>query len=78
MRDVIEDVQRAGIEVRMCRVNGPVHDALVESLIFGLVGAQHFYDTVPAAKKGRAPDGLPARSPACSRSLSARSCSPAG
>ena len=26
LRDLVEDVQRAGIEVRMCRVKGPVHD----------------------------------------------------
>jgi hypothetical protein len=43
----------------MCRVKGPVHDALIESLIVDLVGVEHVYDTVPAAKEGRAPDGLP-------------------
>ena len=43
----------------MCRVKGPVHDALLESGLVDLVGAQHFYDSVRAAKKGRAPDGLP-------------------
>ena len=43
----------------MCRVKGPVHDALVESGLVDVVGAQHFYDSVRAAKKGRAPDGLP-------------------
>jgi MFS superfamily sulfate permease-like transporter len=59
LRDVTEHVQRAGIEVRMCRVMGPVHDALLESGLVDLVGAAHFYDSVRAAKKGRAPDGLP-------------------
>jgi SulP family sulfate permease len=59
LRDLVEDAQRAGIEVRMCRVKGPVHDALLESALVDLVGAQHFYDSVRAAKKGRAPDGLP-------------------
>ena len=43
----------------MCRVKGPVHDALLESGLVDLVGAPHFYDSVRAAKKGRAPDGLP-------------------
>ena len=59
LRDLVEDSQRAGIEVRMCRVKGPVHDALLESGLVDLVGVQHFYDSVRAAKKGRAPDGLP-------------------
>ena len=43
----------------MCRVKGPVHDALLECGLVDLVGVQHFYDSVRAAKKGRAPDGLP-------------------
>ena len=43
----------------MCRVKGPVHDALLESGLVDLIGAPHFYDSVRAAKKGRAPDGLP-------------------
>ena len=59
LRDLVEEVQRRGIEVRMCRVKGPVHDALVESGLVDVVGVQHFYDSVRAAKKGRAPDGLP-------------------
>jgi sulfate permease, SulP family len=59
LRDLVEDVQRAGIEVRMCRVKGPVHDALLESGLADLVGVQHFYDSVRAAKKGQPPDGLP-------------------
>ncbi len=59
VRDLTEQVQRAGIEVRMCRVKGPVHDALLESGLVDLIGAPHFYDSVRAAKKGRAPDGLP-------------------
>lgn len=33
LRDLVEDVQRAGIELRMCRVKGPVHDALVEKRV---------------------------------------------
>ena len=45
----------------MCRVKGPVHDALLESGVGGPRRARsHFYDSVKAAKKGRAPDGLPA------------------
>jgi SulP family sulfate permease len=59
MRDLVEDVQRAHIEVRMCRVKGPVHDALVDGGLVDLIGVEHFYDSVRAAKKGRAPDGLP-------------------
>ena len=59
LRDLVEEVQRGGTEVRMCRVKGPVHDALVESGLVDVVGVQHFYDSVRAAKKGRAPDGLP-------------------
>ena len=43
----------------MCRVKGPVHDALLECGLVDLVGVQHFYDSVRAAKKGQAPDGLP-------------------
>ena len=43
----------------MCRVKGPVHDALLESGLADLVGVQHFYDSVRAAKKGQPPDGLP-------------------
>jgi hypothetical protein len=43
----------------MCRVKGPVHDALLESRLVDLVGPEHFYDSVKAAKKGRMPDGLP-------------------
>ena len=59
LRALVVDVQRAGVEVRLCRVKGPVHDALVENGLVDVVGAQHFYDSVRAAKKGRAPDGLP-------------------
>ena len=59
LRDLIDDVQRRGVELRMCRVKGPVHDALLESHIVELIGPEHFYDSVRAAKKGRAPDGLP-------------------
>ena len=59
LRDLTQQVQRAGIELRMCRVKGPVHDALLESGLVDLIGAPHFYDSVRAAKKGRAPDGLP-------------------
>ena len=60
LRDLIDSVQRRGIEIRMCRVKGPVHDALLESGVADLVGPRHFYDSVKAAKKGLAPDGLPA------------------
>ncbi|HSD81244.1 MAG TPA: SulP family inorganic anion transporter [Solirubrobacteraceae bacterium] len=59
LRELIESVQRRGIELRMCRVKGPVHDALLENGLVELVGARHFYDSVRAAKKGLAPDGLP-------------------
>jgi SulP family sulfate permease len=60
LREVVEELQDRGIEVRMCRVKGPVHDALLESGVVALVGPEHFYDSVKAAKKGLAPDGLPA------------------
>jgi SulP family sulfate permease len=59
LREVVEELQDRGIEVRMCRVKGPVHDALLDSGLVDLVGAAHFYDSVKAAKKGLAPDGLP-------------------
>ena len=59
LRDLTESIQAAGIEVRMCRVKGPVHDALLESGLVDAIGPRHFYDTVRAAKKGSAPDGLP-------------------
>ena len=36
-----------------------MHDALLESHIVDLIGPQHFYDSVRAAKKGLKPDGLP-------------------
>lgn len=57
---LIEELHRRGIEVRMCRVKGPVHDAFISSGIVDLVGPEHFYDSVKAAKKGASPDGLPA------------------
>ena len=47
------------LEVRMCRVKGLGHDALVESGLVDVVGVQHLYDTVPAAKTDRPPDALP-------------------
>ena len=59
LRDLITDVQRRGVELRICRVKGPVHDALLESHIVDLIGPEHFYDSVRAAKKGLRPDGLP-------------------
>jgi sulfate permease, SulP family len=59
LRDLITDVQLRGVELRMCRVKGPVHDALLESHTVDLVGPEHFYDSVRAAKKGLTPDGLP-------------------
>jgi SulP family sulfate permease len=59
LREVVEELQDRGIEVRMCRVKGPVHDALVDSGLVALIGPEHFYDSVKAAKKGLAPDGLP-------------------
>ena len=59
LRDLIAEVHGRGVELRMCRVKGPVHDALLESHVVDLVGPQHFYDSVRAAKKGIKPDGLP-------------------
>jgi hypothetical protein len=40
-------------------VKGPVHDALQEAGVVELIGPDHFFDSVKAAKKGRHPDGLP-------------------
>jgi MFS superfamily sulfate permease-like transporter len=40
LRDLITDVQLRGAEPRMCRVKGPVHDALLESHIVDLVWAR--------------------------------------
>ena len=45
VRDLVDDLQRAGIEVRMCRVKGRVHDALLEAGLVDRVGVQHFYDS---------------------------------
>jgi SulP family sulfate permease len=59
LRELITDIHHRGVELRMCRVKGPVHDALLESHIVDLVGPEHFYDSVRAAKKGLQPDGLP-------------------
>jgi SulP family sulfate permease len=59
LQDLILDLRDRRVELRMCRVKGPVHDALLESHIVELVGPEHFYDSVRAAKKGLAPDGLP-------------------
>ena len=43
----------------MCRVKGPVHDALTSYGVVALIGPEHFYDSVKAARKGTRPDGLP-------------------
>lgn len=59
LRALVHDVHLRGVELRMCRVKGPVHDALLESRIVDLIGPEHFYDSVRAAKKGLKPDGLP-------------------
>ena len=59
LADLVTDLQEAGVEVRFCRVKGPVHDAFAAFGIVDLVGPQHFYDSVRAAKKGLEPDGLP-------------------
>ena len=56
---LIWELRNRGVEVRMCRVKGPVHDALTSSGVVDLVGPEHFYDSVKAAKKGARPDGLP-------------------
>ncbi len=57
--DLVNDLHEAGVEVRFCRVKGPVHDAFSAFGIVDLVGSQNFYDSVRAAKKGLEPDGLP-------------------
>ena len=59
LADLVNDLHEAGVEVRFCRVKGPVHDAFTAFGIVDLVGPQHFYDSVRAAKKGLEPDGLP-------------------
>ena len=57
--DLVRDLRERDVELRMCRVKGPVHDALVTSGVVELIGPEHFYDSVKAARKGAAPDGLP-------------------
>ncbi len=57
--DLVGELRERDIELRMCRVKGPVHDALQESGVVTLIGPERFYDSVKAAKKGRPPDGLP-------------------
>lgn len=57
--DLVGDLGERDVALRMCRVKGPVHDALTQSGVVALIGPEHFYDSVKAAKKGRAPDGLP-------------------
>ena len=59
LRDLVEEVQRAGIEVRMCRVKGPVHDALIESGLVDVVGAQHFYDRCAPPRRDVRPTACP-------------------
>lgn len=59
LTDLVGELRARGIELRMCRVKGPVHDALADSGVVTLIGPEHFYDSVKAAKKGAAPDGLP-------------------
>jgi sulfate permease, SulP family len=57
--DLVRDLRERGVQLRMCRVKGPVHDALTTSGVVDLIGPEHFYDSVKAARKGGAPDGLP-------------------
>jgi len=57
--DLVRDLRERDVELRMCRVKGPVHDALTTSGVVDLIGPEHFYDSVKAARKGAAPDGLP-------------------
>ncbi len=57
--DLVGDLRERGVLVRMCRVKGPVHDALQAAGVVELIGPDHFFDSVKAAKKGRHPDGLP-------------------
>ncbi len=59
LTDLVGELHGRGIQVRMCRVKGPVHDALTESGVVDLIGPENFYDSVKAAKKGGKPDGLP-------------------
>ena len=59
LRDLVEDVQRAGIELRMCRAKGPVHYALVESGLVDLVGVEHFYDSVRLPRGAGRPTACP-------------------
>ena len=57
--DLVGELRERDVELRMCRVKGPVHDALTEEGVVELIGPEHFFDSVKAAKKGRRPDGLP-------------------
>ncbi len=57
--DLVGELRERDVQVRMCRVKGPVHDALQEAGVVELIGPDHFFDSVKAAKKGRHPDGLP-------------------
>lgn len=57
--DLVGDLRERDIELRMCRVKGPVHDALTSYGVVALIGPEHFYDSVKAARKGTRPDGLP-------------------
>jgi len=57
--DLVRDLRERDVQLRMCRVKGPVHDALTTSGVVDLIGPEHFYDSVKAARKGAAPDGLP-------------------
>lgn len=59
LAEVVRQLDARDIDVRLCRVKGPLHDAFTSFGIVELVGPDHFYDSVKAAKKGRHPDGLP-------------------
>lgn len=64
LTDLVGELRERDVELRMCRVKGPVHDALQDSGVVALIGPEHFFDSVKAAKKGRHPDGLPMFGPA--------------
>ena len=57
--ELVGELREREVQLRMCRVKGPVHDALQDAGVVELVGPDHFFDSVKAAKKGRHPDGLP-------------------
>lgn len=59
LSDLVSELHGAGVAVRLCRVKGPVHDALAGFGLVELIGPENFFDSVKAAKKGVKQDGLP-------------------